>query len=120
MNIHKIGAKRFVLRVRDDYYSAFSHKGNGKPRRNSRESGNHCSHRPGKLGLNVTSKNNCSDLTDAFGIICVDGCFGIFCQDFKGPLLSDYTFDWDRVLQAQGDTGVFLQYTHARLCRFKP
>ena len=37
-------------------------------------------------------------------------------QDFKGPLLSDYTFDWDRMLQAQGDTGVFLQYTHARLC----
>lgn len=63
MNIHKIGAKKFVLRVRDDYYSAFSHKGNGKPRRNSRESGNHCSHRPGKLGLNVTSKHNRSDLT---------------------------------------------------------
>uniref|UniRef100_W5NJW8 Probable arginine--tRNA ligase, mitochondrial n=1 Tax=Lepisosteus oculatus TaxID=7918 RepID=W5NJW8_LEPOC len=36
-------------------------------------------------------------------------------QDFKGPLLSDYRFDWDRVLQSQGDTGVFLQYTHARL-----
>uniref|UniRef100_A0AAQ4QJ00 Probable arginine--tRNA ligase, mitochondrial n=1 Tax=Gasterosteus aculeatus aculeatus TaxID=481459 RepID=A0AAQ4QJ00_GASAC len=27
----------------------------------------------------------------------------------------NYTFDWDRMLQAQGDTGVFLQYTHARL-----
>lgn len=38
-------------------------------------------------------------------------------QDFKGPLQSDYKFDWDRMLQAQGDTGVFLQYTHARLCR---
>ncbi|RXN06152.1 putative arginine--tRNA mitochondrial [Labeo rohita] len=36
--------------------------------------------------------------------------------DFKGPLMSDYKFDWDKVLQAQGDTGVFLQYTHARLC----
>ncbi|XP_010781409.1 probable arginine--tRNA ligase, mitochondrial, partial [Notothenia coriiceps] len=36
--------------------------------------------------------------------------------DFKGPLHSDYKFDWDRMLQAQGDTGVFLQYTHARLC----
>ncbi|XP_031655973.1 putative arginine--tRNA ligase, mitochondrial isoform X2 [Oncorhynchus kisutch] len=37
-------------------------------------------------------------------------------RDFKGPLGSDYKFDWDRILQAQGDTGVFLQYTHARLC----
>uniref|UniRef100_A0A8C9SH94 Probable arginine--tRNA ligase, mitochondrial n=1 Tax=Scleropages formosus TaxID=113540 RepID=A0A8C9SH94_SCLFO len=37
-------------------------------------------------------------------------------QDFKGPLESDYKFDWDRVLQSQGDTGVFLQYTHSRLC----
>uniref|UniRef100_A0A3Q1C142 Probable arginine--tRNA ligase, mitochondrial n=1 Tax=Amphiprion ocellaris TaxID=80972 RepID=A0A3Q1C142_AMPOC len=38
-------------------------------------------------------------------------------QDFRGPLQSDYKFDWDQMLQAQGDTGVFLQYTHARLCR---
>ncbi|TNM94804.1 hypothetical protein fugu_017563 [Takifugu bimaculatus] len=44
------------------------------------------------------------------------GITALIVQDFKGPLLSDYTFDWDRVLQAQGDTGVFLQYTHARLC----
>ncbi|TDH00571.1 hypothetical protein EPR50_G00189930 [Perca flavescens] len=43
------------------------------------------------------------------------GISALIVQDFKGPLLSDYTFDWDRMLQAQGDTGVFLQYTHARL-----
>ncbi|AWP20263.1 putative arginine--tRNA ligase mitochondrial [Scophthalmus maximus] len=41
----------------------------------------------------------------------------LIVQDFKGPLQSDYKFDWDKMLQAQGDTGVFLQYTHARLCR---
>uniref|UniRef100_A0A8C4ICC9 Probable arginine--tRNA ligase, mitochondrial n=1 Tax=Dicentrarchus labrax TaxID=13489 RepID=A0A8C4ICC9_DICLA len=45
------------------------------------------------------------------------GISALIVQDFKGPLQSDYTFDWDRMLQAQGDTGVFLQYTHARLCR---
>ncbi|XP_056261548.1 probable arginine--tRNA ligase, mitochondrial isoform X2 [Seriola aureovittata] len=44
------------------------------------------------------------------------GISALIVQDFKGPLLSDYKFDWDRMLQAQGDTGVFLQYTHARLC----
>ncbi|XP_076023957.1 putative arginine--tRNA ligase, mitochondrial [Genypterus blacodes] len=44
------------------------------------------------------------------------GISALIVQDFKGPLHSDYKFDWDRMLQAQGDTGVFLQYTHARLC----
>ncbi|KAG7266885.1 hypothetical protein CRUP_027948 [Coryphaenoides rupestris] len=43
------------------------------------------------------------------------GMSALIIQDFKGPLESDYKFDWDRMLQAQGDTGVFLQYTHARL-----
>lgn len=44
------------------------------------------------------------------------GISALIVQDFKGPLQSDYSFDWNRILQAQGDTGVFLQYTHARLC----
>uniref|UniRef100_A0A672N660 Probable arginine--tRNA ligase, mitochondrial n=1 Tax=Sinocyclocheilus grahami TaxID=75366 RepID=A0A672N660_SINGR len=44
------------------------------------------------------------------------GISALIIQDFRGPLMSDYKFDWDKVLQAHGDTGVFLQYTHARLC----
>ncbi|XP_056150625.1 probable arginine--tRNA ligase, mitochondrial [Lampris incognitus] len=44
------------------------------------------------------------------------GISALIVQDFRGPLESDYKFDWDRMLQARGDTGVFLQYTHARLC----
>ncbi|XP_077367571.1 putative arginine--tRNA ligase, mitochondrial isoform X3 [Festucalex cinctus] len=44
------------------------------------------------------------------------GISALIVQDFKGPLQGDYKFDWDKMLQAQGDTGVFLQYTHARLC----
>ncbi|KAA0708937.1 putative arginine--tRNA ligase, mitochondrial [Triplophysa tibetana] len=43
------------------------------------------------------------------------GISAVVIQDFKGPLISDYRFEWDTALQAQGDTGVFLQYTHARL-----
>ncbi|XP_059211658.1 probable arginine--tRNA ligase, mitochondrial [Centropristis striata] len=43
------------------------------------------------------------------------GIGALIIQDFKGPLLSDYKFDWDMMLQAKGDTGVFLQYTHARM-----
>ncbi|XP_061479277.1 probable arginine--tRNA ligase, mitochondrial isoform X2 [Rhineura floridana] len=43
------------------------------------------------------------------------GLAALIIQDFRGLLLSDYQFSWDRTLQRQGDTGVFLQYTHARL-----
>ncbi|XP_062980979.1 probable arginine--tRNA ligase, mitochondrial isoform X2 [Elgaria multicarinata webbii] len=43
------------------------------------------------------------------------GLAALIVQDFKGLLSSDYQFSWDRVLQSRGDTGVFLQYTHARL-----
>ncbi|XP_057646492.1 probable arginine--tRNA ligase, mitochondrial isoform X3 [Chionomys nivalis] len=46
------------------------------------------------------------------------GLAALIIQDFKGLLLSDYQFSWDRVFQSRGDTGVFLQYTHARLYRF--
>ncbi|XP_033619270.1 probable arginine--tRNA ligase, mitochondrial isoform X2 [Fukomys damarensis] len=43
------------------------------------------------------------------------GLAALIIQDFRGLLLSDYQFSWDRVFQSHGDTGVFLQYTHARL-----
>ncbi|XP_040206016.1 probable arginine--tRNA ligase, mitochondrial isoform X2 [Rana temporaria] len=43
------------------------------------------------------------------------GIAALIVQDFKGPLFSDYQFQWDQALQSSGDTGVFLQYTHARL-----
>ncbi|KAM5165388.1 putative arginine--tRNA ligase, mitochondrial [Mantella aurantiaca] len=43
------------------------------------------------------------------------GIAALIVQDFKGPLLSDYDFKWDQALQSNGDSGVFLQYTHARL-----
>ncbi|KAM5324355.1 putative arginine--tRNA ligase, mitochondrial isoform 2-T2 [Glossophaga mutica] len=43
------------------------------------------------------------------------GLAALIIQDFRGLLLSDYQFSWERVFQSRGDTGVFLQYTHARL-----
>ncbi|KAG8582185.1 hypothetical protein GDO81_007948 [Engystomops pustulosus] len=43
------------------------------------------------------------------------GIAALIIQDFKGPLQADYRFNWDEALQSVGDTGVFLQYTHARL-----
>ncbi|XP_069564633.1 probable arginine--tRNA ligase, mitochondrial isoform X3 [Brachyistius frenatus] len=63
------------------------------------------------MGQSNTTKemDNPEDTAETVGISA------LIVQDFKGPLQSDYKFDWDRMLQAQGDTGVFLQYTHARL-----
>ncbi|XP_056422054.1 probable arginine--tRNA ligase, mitochondrial [Hyla sarda] len=43
------------------------------------------------------------------------GVAALIVQDFKGQLQADYRFNWDEALQSCGDTGVFLQYTHARL-----
>ncbi|XP_053143270.1 probable arginine--tRNA ligase, mitochondrial isoform X2 [Hemicordylus capensis] len=43
------------------------------------------------------------------------GLAALIIQDFRGLLSSDYQFSWERVLQSRGDTGVFIQYTHARL-----
>uniref|UniRef100_A0A8C4QSV7 Probable arginine--tRNA ligase, mitochondrial n=1 Tax=Eptatretus burgeri TaxID=7764 RepID=A0A8C4QSV7_EPTBU len=44
------------------------------------------------------------------------GLAAIIVHDFHGDIRRNYQFDWDRVLQRRGDTGVYLQYTHARLC----
>ncbi|XP_013875444.1 putative arginine--tRNA ligase, mitochondrial [Austrofundulus limnaeus] len=63
-----------------------------------------------KQSSNTKELENPEDTAEKVGISA------LIVQDFKGPLQSDYKFDWDRMLQAQGDTGVFLQYTHARLC----
>ncbi|XP_072019169.1 probable arginine--tRNA ligase, mitochondrial [Amphiura filiformis] len=43
------------------------------------------------------------------------GISAVILQDFARRLSKDYKFDWDRLLQSQGNTGIFLQYTHARL-----
>ncbi|KAG8444783.1 hypothetical protein GDO86_009814 [Hymenochirus boettgeri] len=66
------------------------------------------------MAMTRTSKQleHPSDTAEKIGIAA------LIVQDFKGQLLSDYKFDWDQALQSTGDTGVFLQYTHARLHRY--
>lgn len=112
--------------------SFHSYKRNGRPRGHCRESGNQCTYSPGELlqfsFLPLQSSIQISNCYLFHFQMCLQGltreiwvfisCFLLaLFEDFKGPLHSDYTFDWDRMLQAQGETGVFLQYTHARLCR---
>lgn len=36
--------------------------------------------------------------------------------DVSARRLSDVSFDWDSVLQFEGNTGPYLQYSHARMC----
>ena len=40
-------------------------------------------------------------------------------NDLKQRRQRDYDFDWNQILQVNGDTGIKLQYTHCRLCNLK-
>jgi len=45
------------------------------------------------------------------------GVAAVFIQDMKERRRVNYQFSWQRMLNLNGDTGVFLQYTHSRLHR---
>ncbi|KAI9358385.1 arginyl-tRNA synthetase [Pilaira anomala] len=44
------------------------------------------------------------------------GMSAILIQDMKSKRGKDYEFSWERMTDARGDTGVFLQYAHAKVC----
>ncbi|KAG1139338.1 hypothetical protein G6F37_010518 [Rhizopus arrhizus] len=44
------------------------------------------------------------------------GISGIITQDMANKRVRNYHFAWDRMTDARGDTGIFLQYTHTRIC----
>ncbi|CAN0148190.1 putative arginine--tRNA ligase, mitochondrial [Lampetra fluviatilis] len=69
-----------------------------------------------RMRQNMDSTSTTKELDDPEGTAEKLGIAAIIIQDFQGDLKKGYRFDWDRVLQSRGDTGVFLQYTHARLC----
>ncbi|CAH1112645.1 unnamed protein product [Psylliodes chrysocephalus] len=58
-----------------------------------------------------TTKTSINDdeTSDILGISCV------IINDLKRRRQKDYDFDWNKILQVQGDTGVKLQYAHCRL-----
>lgn len=43
------------------------------------------------------------------------GIGAIIFNDLKNSRIKDITFDWDEILNFNGETGVYLQYTHARI-----
>ncbi|XP_069462484.1 probable arginine--tRNA ligase, mitochondrial isoform X2 [Ambystoma mexicanum] len=65
---------------------------------------------------NMSAAKTTKELEDPDDTAEKVGLAALIVQDFKGPLLSDYQFNWDQALQNRGDTGVFLQYSHSRLC----
>ncbi|KAM4695512.1 putative arginine--tRNA ligase, mitochondrial isoform 2-T2 [Discoglossus pictus] len=64
---------------------------------------------------NMAKSGTSKELEDPADTAEKIGLAALIVQDFKGQLSSDYHFDWNQALQSTGDTGVFLQYTHARL-----
>ncbi|NXJ95373.1 SYRM protein, partial [Corythaixoides concolor] len=64
---------------------------------------------------NMASTKTTKEIEDPIETAEKVGLAALIVQDFRGLLSSDYQFSWDRALQSRGDTGVFLQYTHARL-----
>jgi len=50
------------------------------------------------------------DTVEAIGVGAI--VFG----DLKNLRMSDYTFDWDQVVNFDGETGPYVQYNHARTC----
>ncbi|KAK4561272.1 arginyl-tRNA synthetase [Recurvomyces mirabilis] len=40
----------------------------------------------------------------------------IMVQDYSGKMINGYNFDMERMTSFEGDTGPYLQYSHARVC----
>lgn len=56
------------------------------------------------------------DLKDPETIANQVGCGAIIFNDLMNDRLKNIDFDWSRVLDFNGDTGPYVQYTHARCC----
>lgn len=46
----------------------------------------------------------------------VVGVGAVVFQELSNSRIKDYTFSWDRTLSFEGETGPYVQYTHARCC----
>lgn len=44
------------------------------------------------------------------------GLAAVIIQDLSARRVKDYSFEWSRITSFEGDTGPYLQFTHARLC----
>ncbi|MCT4618922.1 MAG: arginine--tRNA ligase [Marinisporobacter sp.] len=57
--------------------------------------------------------NNLSNIDDVAKQV---GIGAVVFQELSNNRIKDYTFSWDRTLNFDGETGPYVQYTHARAC----
>ncbi|KAL4799834.1 hypothetical protein BDV19DRAFT_385122 [Aspergillus venezuelensis] len=57
-----------------------------------------------------------AQIEDPEGIADILGISAALVQDMNSKRINGYTFDMDRMTSFEGDTGPYLQYSHARLC----
>ncbi len=62
----------------------------------------------------IAEKN--PDLEDKEAIACQVGISAVIFADLDSRRTRDVVFDWDEVLNFDGETGPYVQYTHARFC----
>ena len=56
-----------------------------------------------------------SQVEDPESVSDIVGLSAVLIQDMQARRIKDYEFDWTRITSFEGDTGPYLQFTHARL-----
>lgn len=56
------------------------------------------------------------DLKNKEGIAHAVGIGAVIFADLSSKRVKDVNFDWDEILNFDGETGPYVQYTHARVC----
>ncbi len=56
------------------------------------------------------------DMPELDEVAHVVGIGAVMFQELSNNRIKDYTFSWDKVLNFDGETGPYVQYTHARAC----
>ncbi|WP_053956188.1 arginine--tRNA ligase [Inediibacterium massiliense] len=62
----------------------------------------------------IKEKN--ANLEDIHEVAKAVGIGAVIFQELSNNRIKDYTFSWERTLNFDGETGPYVQYTHARAC----
>ncbi|KAF1822407.1 arginyl-tRNA synthetase [Dissoconium aciculare CBS 342.82] len=65
------------------------------------------------------NKEKYEQVADPEGTADILAISSIMVQDYSGKMINGYNFDMEKMTSFEGDTGPYLQYSHARLCSMK-
>jgi arginyl-tRNA synthetase len=65
------------------------------------------------------NKEKYEQVEDPEGTADILAISAIMVQDYSGKMINGYNFDMEKMTSFEGDTGPYLQYSHARLCSMK-